>query len=125
MRGDVGRERLDEERFPDHDLVHGLPEQLREAAHVHAFLGGIQVDGAGDLGGERLLAACMLDADRLGDLAHPHALEAELHLGHGGLQVEGRIAASRAHLDMNRNLGWLVSALHGSSPLRATTCARL
>ena len=41
---DVRREGLDEERLADHDLVDRLAEELREAAHVHAFLGGIEVD---------------------------------------------------------------------------------
>ena len=57
VRGDVLGERLDEERLADHDRVDRLAEQLREPRHVHALLGRIEVDGAGDLGRERLLVA--------------------------------------------------------------------
>ena len=97
MGRDVRREGLDEERLADHDLVDRLAEELREAAHVHAFLGGIEVDDAGDLGREGLLAAGVLDADRLRDLGDADALEAEPNLGHGRLDVEGRFAAGRRH----------------------------
>ena len=65
MSRDVLGERLDEERLADHDLVDRLAEQLGEARHVHALLGRVEVDRAGDLGGERLLVPFVANPDRL------------------------------------------------------------
>ena len=57
VAGDVLGERLDVERLCDHDGVDRLAEDLREAGHVDALLGRVEIDGAGDVGGEGLLAA--------------------------------------------------------------------
>ena len=83
----VLRERLDEERLPDHDGVDRLAEKLREARHVDALLLRVEVDRAGDLGGEGLLVALVPDPDRLLHPGHPGPRQTELDLGRRGLHV--------------------------------------
>ena len=90
-------ERLDEERLADHDLVDSLAEDLGEARHVDALLGGIQVDGAGDLGRERLLAAFVPDPDRLLDPGHARAGQADPNLGCGGLEIADNLVPGVRH----------------------------
>ena len=96
-RRDVLGERLDQERLADHDLVDGLPEDLREARHVDALLGGIEVDGARDLGREGLLVPLVPDPDRLLDARHAGPGQADPHLGRRGLQITDNLAAGPRH----------------------------
>ena len=96
VRGDVLGQRLDEERLADHDLVDRLAEDLGEARHVDALLGGIEVDGAGDLGGERLLAPLVPDPDRLLDAGHAGAGQADPNLGRRGLQIADKLVPGGA-----------------------------
>ena len=97
VRRDVLGERLDEERLADHDRVDRFAEELREPRHVHALLGGIEVDGARDLGRERLLAAVVADPDRLLDAGDAGAGQPELDVGGRRLQVEGQIVPGARH----------------------------
>jgi signal transduction histidine kinase len=87
VRSDVLGEHLDEERFPDHDLVDRLFEELREAGHVNALLCRIEVDGALDLGRDLLLASCVADPNRLLDARHARSGKADPHLRERGLEV--------------------------------------
>ena len=81
VRRDVLGQRLDQERLADHDLVDRLAEDLREARHVDALLGRVEIDGAGDLGGKRLLAPFVPDPDRFLDAGHAGAGQADPNLG--------------------------------------------
>ena len=85
--GDVLCELLDQDGLADHELVDRLLEQLREARHVYAALGGIEVDRAGDLGEDELLVPATAEADRLVDAAHARAREANPDLGLGRLEI--------------------------------------
>ena len=98
VRRDVLRERLDEERLADHDLVDRLAEELGKARHVNALLGRVEVDGAGDLRGERLLAPLVADPDRLLDSGHPGAGQADAHLGRRGLEVAELVVPQSASI---------------------------
>ena len=95
---DVLGERLDEERLADHDLVDRLAEDLGEARHVHALLGRVEVDRAGDLGGEGLLAPFVADPDRLLDAGDPGAGQADPHLGRRGLDVAELLVPASASI---------------------------
>jgi hypothetical protein len=83
----VLRERLDEQRFTDHDLLDRLLEQLGEARHVNALLRGGEVDGAVDLGRDQLLGVAPAQPDRLRHALDAGPGEAELHLRRGGLEI--------------------------------------
>ena len=93
-RDDVARdvlgEPLDEQHLADHELVDRLLEELREARHVHALLGGIEVDEAVDLGRDERVAAAVLHAHGLLDTGHARAGEPELHVGDGRLEIRRR-----------------------------------
>ena len=89
---DVLRQFLDEEGLADHDFVDRLPEQLREAGHVHALLARVEVDEAVDLRGDELLGNAPAEADRLGHALDARSRQAEPHLGYRGLEVVEELA---------------------------------
>ena len=84
---DVLGEGLDVERLGADDRVDRLLEELREAGHVDALLGAVEVDRALDLGRHHGLATLVPDADRLRDARHTCAGEREPDCRRRGLQI--------------------------------------
>ena len=87
MARDVVGELLDEKCLADHDLLDRLLEQLREAGHVDALLGRIQIDRALDLGGDEPLDLAPAEPDRLAETAHTGARQPDLDVGGRRLEI--------------------------------------
>jgi hypothetical protein len=96
MPGDVLGEVLDEELSVDHHIVDRLLEELWEARHMDALLGGVEVDEAVDLRGHESIAVAVLHPDRFLDSGDARAGQADSDLGLGGLQI-GRGGYSLVH----------------------------
>src|SRR5205823_4613007 len=62
-------------------------EELREAGHVDALPGGVEIDGAVDVRSDQLLAPRVRDPDRLADSGDACAGEPEADFRRRGLQV--------------------------------------
>ena len=78
---------FDEEGVAYDELVDGLLEEFREARHMHALAGGVQVDGARDLRGYEDLAGGGALADGLVHAPNADARQPDADLGLGGLEV--------------------------------------
>ena len=88
-RGDVAGEVLDRERVADHDRLDRLGEQLGEARHVHALLGGVEIDRALDVGVVERLVAAVADPDDLVQPGHARLAQRQVHRRARGLDVLG------------------------------------
>ena len=85
--GDVLGQVLDVQRLADHHLVDGLGDGLGEAGHVHALLGGVEVDIAVDIGVVDELGPGVGDPDHLLDAGHTGSGQCQRHLGRRGLEI--------------------------------------
>ena len=86
---DLLGEHLHVQRLRADDRLDRFLEQLREARHVHALLGAIEVDGALDLGSHHGLATLVPDADRLRDVRDAGPRQRETDLGRRRLEILG------------------------------------
>ena len=87
MLRDVLCERLDVQRLGADDRVDRVLEELREARHVHALLGSIEVDRALDLRRHHGLATLVADANGLRDAGDAGARERQPDVGRRGLEI--------------------------------------
>ena len=94
---DVLCERLDVQGLGADDGVDRVLEELREARHVHALLGSIEVDRALDLGRHHGLATLVADAHCLRDAGDAGARERQPDVGRRGLEILGEQVGRFGH----------------------------
>ena len=102
---DVLGQRLDlERRFPQHDSVDGVVDDLLEARHVRALLVRAEVDDALEAGGEQLLGAVLANPDDLFDVGHADPREAQLYGRYLRLNVDrGELAGALDRHDCRKD----------------------
>jgi hypothetical protein len=99
LRGDVRGELLDEEGLLEDNVLDHFLEELWEARHMDALLGGVEIDRALDLRGDQLLHVAVADSDRFRDADDSGARQTEPDLGLRSLQVLTKDVTEIGHLD--------------------------
>ena len=91
-------------RLLESNLIHDFFQDVPEARHMHAHLGGVQVGEQINLGVEEMLIPATRNADDAVEVGHPRPAEANVDLGRGLLDIAAKGEAQTARMELHLTL---------------------